>query len=262
MEDYHRFITMVVRGAGVDRLAAERATRATMETLFERLSGGEARDLAEQLPRELVRPESIVPDRHPDPFDVEEFLRRIAERERAGPSEAERDAVAVLTALRMAVTEREFADMAAQLPRTYDELLARTASPHIDIRTVVQFVEAVAHGAGLDPESARRASDAVLQALGERLPDREAEDLIQELPQDLGHAVEVGRTQRTAPRRLAMDKFVRLVAEREGADPAEAHQHARAVFTALSRAITDRQFYAVIRQLPDDYAPLLPPAHL
>jgi uncharacterized protein (DUF2267 family) len=259
VEDYDRFITMVVRGTGVDRPAAERATRATIETLFERLSGGEARDLAEQLPREFVRPESIVPDRHPDPFDVEEFLRRIAEREPAGPSEAERDAVAVLTALRMAVTEREFADMTAQLPRTYDALLAQTAGPHVDIRTVAQFVEAVANGAGLDPDSARRASDAVLEALAERLPDREAADLVRELPPDLGHVIEEGRGRRPAPRRLSMDKFVRLVAEREGADPAEAHEHARAVFAALSRAVTDRQFYAIIRQLPDDYATLLPP---
>ena len=32
---------------------AERATRATLETLAERLSGGEAKDLASQLPSEI-----------------------------------------------------------------------------------------------------------------------------------------------------------------------------------------------------------------
>ncbi len=48
---YDEFISQVQRRANLaSREEAERATRATLETLGERLAGGEAKDLAAQLP--------------------------------------------------------------------------------------------------------------------------------------------------------------------------------------------------------------------
>jgi uncharacterized protein (DUF2267 family) len=47
--DYERFMGFVQEAADLERGAAERATRAVLETLAERLSAGEACDLAEQL---------------------------------------------------------------------------------------------------------------------------------------------------------------------------------------------------------------------
>jgi len=48
--NYDEFISQVQRRANLDsREEAERATRATLETLGERLAGGEAKDLAAQL---------------------------------------------------------------------------------------------------------------------------------------------------------------------------------------------------------------------
>jgi uncharacterized protein (DUF2267 family) len=53
---YDEFIGQVRHRAGLGSHAeAERATRATLETLAERLAGGEAHDLAAQLPPELAR---------------------------------------------------------------------------------------------------------------------------------------------------------------------------------------------------------------
>ena len=49
-DEYERFIATVQLTAGVARPDAERAARAVLETLGERLSAGEARHLAEWLP--------------------------------------------------------------------------------------------------------------------------------------------------------------------------------------------------------------------
>jgi uncharacterized protein (DUF2267 family) len=44
----------VQQGLGIGREQAERATRATVETLAQRIAAGEARDLGEELPPELA----------------------------------------------------------------------------------------------------------------------------------------------------------------------------------------------------------------
>ena len=56
--DYDGFITTVQQEAAISREEAERAVRATLQTLAERVSGGEAEDVGRQLPdplRELLR---------------------------------------------------------------------------------------------------------------------------------------------------------------------------------------------------------------
>jgi uncharacterized protein (DUF2267 family) len=51
--DYDAIIEFVERVAGVDREHAERAQRATLQTLADRISGSDARQLAAQLSSEL-----------------------------------------------------------------------------------------------------------------------------------------------------------------------------------------------------------------
>jgi uncharacterized protein (DUF2267 family) len=60
---------------------AERATRATLETLGERLAGGEAKDLAAQLPREIAEylQHSYAGIR--ESFSLDEFFWRVSQRE-------------------------------------------------------------------------------------------------------------------------------------------------------------------------------------
>ena len=61
---------------GAKWLAAQgagRAAAATLGTLFERLSGGQARDLAERLSFDVAHGETIIPDRHPEQFGHAKF---------------------------------------------------------------------------------------------------------------------------------------------------------------------------------------------
>lgn len=119
---YQQFLTRVAEEAGVSEDEADDAARATMQTLGERLAGGEAGDLAAELPPELSEPlESVEIDS--DRFDADEFCRRVADREEVSEDEAREHAEAVLHALRDAVTPGEWEDVAEQLPADYASLV-------------------------------------------------------------------------------------------------------------------------------------------
>jgi uncharacterized protein (DUF2267 family) len=60
-------------------------------------------------------------------MSLEEFVSHIAEREGADPEETRHHARAVLTALREFVSDEEFSDVTAQLPKDYAPLLAGVA---------------------------------------------------------------------------------------------------------------------------------------
>jgi Uncharacterized conserved protein (DUF2267) len=72
------------RGHMASRESAEEAARATLRTLAERLAGGEPHDLASQLPEELAEHVRYDEEQKSDPFSLEEFFRRVAEKE--GPT--------------------------------------------------------------------------------------------------------------------------------------------------------------------------------
>jgi uncharacterized protein (DUF2267 family) len=119
---YATFMTMVEQAAGLTPEEAETAVRATLATLTERITRGEADDIAAFLPKEL---RSLLTDT-PEPaeaFDRDEFIRRIAEREGVSFAAAQEHARAVFTALGVAVAPGELRDMAAQLPRDFEDLL-------------------------------------------------------------------------------------------------------------------------------------------
>jgi uncharacterized protein (DUF2267 family) len=116
----------VGRRAALDPHDAPRAAEAVLETLAERLAGGEVDDLADELP----------PDLHPalergksrsggkaKRMSLDEFVWRIAEREGVGYEQALEHARAVFAALRDSLTDRELSDMLAELPRAYTEAL-------------------------------------------------------------------------------------------------------------------------------------------
>lgn len=104
------------------RCAAENAITATLETLNERITGGEARDLAAQLPEEIqpaLRPKA----EEAEGFSSGEFYRRVAEHEGVEIETARIEAWAVMRVLREAVTPGELDDMVAQLPEDFNTLL-------------------------------------------------------------------------------------------------------------------------------------------
>ncbi len=101
---------------------AELATRATLETLAERLAGGEAEDLASQLPRRLAGYLRTGLAGAGVRFSMEEFFRRVSEREGVDLPEAIYHARAVIAVLYEAVSPGEMADVRAQLPAEFSQL--------------------------------------------------------------------------------------------------------------------------------------------
>ena len=102
---------------------AERATRATLETLGERLAGGEPKDLASQLPPEIglhvLQGFAGAGER----FSLDEFYSGVSIREGEGLPKAVFHARAVIKVLSEAVSQGEINDVFAQLPPEFDRFL-------------------------------------------------------------------------------------------------------------------------------------------
>ena len=124
--DYATFTRTTAQRAGVPEEAAERIEHATLRTLADRISGGEAQDLAAQLPAPL-QDDLRTPREDAEAFGVDEFVRRVAERGDVDPREARTGAAAVLITVREAVTPGEFDDVLSQLPQEYRELVGPMA---------------------------------------------------------------------------------------------------------------------------------------
>jgi uncharacterized protein (DUF2267 family) len=244
------FLTTVEQLAGIGRDRAMQATQATLETLGERIAGGEARDLAEQLPPELAP--WIASTGNPQKFDAGSFVRRVAKREEVDVDTAEQHARAVFEALRREVTPDEFEDMVAELPKDYAPLLPR--GTHVEVVGADAFLRHVADRAAIDEDRAKRATDAVLETLAERIAGGEVEDLVMRLPVRLRPPLERGRERSGGKaQRMSLDEFVRRIAEREGVDAEQAREHARAVLVTLREAVGEKEFRDITVQLPDEY---------
>jgi uncharacterized protein (DUF2267 family) len=120
--DYEKFETKVAQRAGVPSDRARALIRATLLTLGERLTRGEAHDLASQLP-EPVKEWLVSPTPEAERFGLGEFVRRVAERAGTTTEEAEAGMRAVFSVLRLAVTTGEFQDAMSQLPQEFGELV-------------------------------------------------------------------------------------------------------------------------------------------
>ena len=102
---------------------AQKAVRATLETLRERLAGNEPADLAAQLPPEIAPFVEGAGGR--ETFSVEEFYDRVAQKEGVFNDEAIRHARAVATVLQTAVTGGALEDVRSQLGNDYEELFGQ-----------------------------------------------------------------------------------------------------------------------------------------
>jgi uncharacterized protein (DUF2267 family) len=110
---------------------AVRAIRATLETLADRLSGGEADDLAAQLPREIgeyLRREALEDLYQGEGFGLNDFYQRVAEREKVPFLDAAFHARAVIEVVQEAVSPGEIDDVRAQLPKDYAPLFQSWSS--------------------------------------------------------------------------------------------------------------------------------------
>jgi uncharacterized protein (DUF2267 family) len=102
---------------------AERAIRATFETLRDRLAGNEPNNLADQLPEEIAA--SLRGEGGRDSFSLTEFYRRVSEKEGVEEPEAIRHARVVATVLEEAVTTGEMDHIRDQLKPEYAELFGQ-----------------------------------------------------------------------------------------------------------------------------------------
>ena len=119
--DYTELLEQVQMAGALDRAAAEGVMLATVVTLAERMSHQELGRLGARLPAEL---QGAMRAGSPScqPFDADEFVRRVAERVRVEPQTVWTHVRAVLGTL-----EREVAEMEAvrqRLPREFDALMA------------------------------------------------------------------------------------------------------------------------------------------
>jgi uncharacterized protein (DUF2267 family) len=120
-----KFFDRVAEGAGVSPELGEPLTEATLGTLTERISGGEAADLAARMPDEL-RPYLIKSRELADPFSFDEFVRRVSERAGVDAGVAERGIQAVLQTMPSIVGQREFEEALSQLPEEFWKLVRVT----------------------------------------------------------------------------------------------------------------------------------------
>jgi uncharacterized protein (DUF2267 family) len=250
------FRDTVAEVAGITPEEAEAAVAATLTTLSERITRGEADDIAAFLPREL-RPLLTSAPEPAERFGRDEFIRRVAAREGVDEKTAHEHARAVFTALGVAVAPGELRDMAGQLPNDFEPLLEAAGVGRRRRLTGDRFITRVAERASLDPEMARRAVAAVLEILAVRISDGEVEDLMNELPADLLPALERGLAESREAVRMSLEEFLARVAEREGVEPEEAERHAQAIFAALRELVPEKEFHDVTSQLPAEYAPVL-----
>jgi uncharacterized protein (DUF2267 family) len=95
---------------------------ATFEVLGERISGGEASDIATQLPEKLAELLFRVGG-NPEGFGLEAFFRRVAEKEGMDVNKASDHASTVMAVLGQAITDEELADVRSQLPGYFYPLL-------------------------------------------------------------------------------------------------------------------------------------------
>jgi uncharacterized protein (DUF2267 family) len=266
---YDRFVALVSDRASLSLPEAELAVRAVIETMAEHLSEEQRRELAARFPKALRG--VLDQPGSGEQLRSAAFLYRVAEREgivverpdRIALQTAERHVNAVFEVVRLLLEPDELDAIAEQLPEEARKLLRATEArshPHPHPATTAgAFVERVARAARFERERALRATEAVLETLGERLAAGEVDDLATLLPREFGPALELGKLHagRKASR-FGVDEFVGRVADRVGeTSHDEALDDARFVFRALREALPQRALDDILGELPREYDDLI-----
>ena len=121
-----QFVEKVAGRAAVGFEAAESLTAAVLRVLSQRISGGEAADLASQLPAGL-KPHLLGAGEPAQAFDADDFVRRVADRTGTDPDRARAAVRAVFTTLRETATLGELDEVTSQLPKDFRDLVG---APH------------------------------------------------------------------------------------------------------------------------------------
>ncbi|MBE9200017.1 MULTISPECIES: DUF2267 domain-containing protein [unclassified Nodularia (in: cyanobacteria)] len=129
---YDEFITHVQSLAQSNaREEAESATRATLETLKERVPVDEANELAAELPQELGQCLQGREGEGSESFNLQEFISRVSQRENIEPTTTAIHVRAVFAVLQNAINPEKFAKFHAHFSHDYEELF--TTSPTSEV---------------------------------------------------------------------------------------------------------------------------------
>lgn len=110
--------------AQLDREEARRAIEATLRTLGQRVTGPEVNDLAGQLPTDFgsAMLDVAAESDEAEPFDREEFVRRVSADFDADDETSLRAVKAVFETIEAGISAGEWGDLLSQLPNDYDPL--------------------------------------------------------------------------------------------------------------------------------------------
>jgi uncharacterized protein (DUF2267 family) len=121
--DEQEFFRSVAASTGLGREEAADLTRATLQTLAQRLSEGTVRDLAVRLPDGLDEVVRGVKGRPSKQVGLEDAEEKVRERTGLRLDEVHAGFAAVLATLREAVPEATYAKVVGQLPHQFRDLV-------------------------------------------------------------------------------------------------------------------------------------------
>jgi uncharacterized protein (DUF2267 family) len=129
--NYPEFIDAVARRAGVSPAEATTVTRATLETLTDRITEGQAHDIAGQLPVELRehlhKTTSATGAQVAERFGIEEFVHRVSARAGVDTALADTGMRAALTTVGETISSEEREGTVSQLPKEFWDMIKPAA---------------------------------------------------------------------------------------------------------------------------------------
>jgi uncharacterized protein (DUF2267 family) len=121
--EYNEFITHVQSLAQSNsREEAERATRATLQTITERIPGDEFKEVAAELPQELAQSLQRREGESSEAFNLQEFITRVSQRENIEPTTSAIHVRAVFAVLQNAIKPDKFSKFHNYFDHDYEEL--------------------------------------------------------------------------------------------------------------------------------------------
>ena len=115
-----------------------------------------------------------------------------------------------------------------------------------------QILEEVKIRAQLDNlQQAAEVSRAVLEALGERLFNNEADDLAAQLPEQLAQSLRGHQS-----RAFGLDEVLAMIAGKTDASPDQAEHYAGTVIAVMKKFISEGELHDVQAQLPKEFSRL------
>jgi uncharacterized protein (DUF2267 family) len=273
--EYDEFIDRVAERAGVSRKHAEALTHATLKVLADRISGGQALDLAAMLPDELARHLRKPHQKQPKKYGFDEFVGKVRDRADVPRKEVRAGIRAVMLTLREVAGEKEFRDALAQLPDEFEQLLQEEGRPEAasaggetadatapggqqaggpapGAAQDDDLVQRTAQRTGSSAQEAADLTQATLEVLGDRIGGQQAHDLAQRLPDASGQWLD--EPPETPAQAYGADDFVSrvrdIVTEVDDDDIAPG---IRAVMIALRDAVGEAELEIALQPLSDDY---------